>query len=266
VDPRIVEQFEEWLAEAGGEEPWCTTVSFVNPHDIAWWYKWSDRRPGRGAGAGRDRAPAAQLRDAGAAARAPIKPRLQRSFQDIAAASFGPVPFTGPEQRSHLAEIPPTSTPSSSTRWTARSGPRHAHPGKPSRGGGKYGDRVSPPTTGEYGASHGLRGKGASAYEEGIPRALDRQGSARRAPPRAPGRNREQLTSSVDVAPLLLSIASGSNDWRREPHYAHLADRLDLTSILADPAAPGRPYVLHATDETVTEYRSSPTRPTRRCT
>ena len=22
---------------SGGAEPWCTTVSFVNPHDIAWW-------------------------------------------------------------------------------------------------------------------------------------------------------------------------------------------------------------------------------------
>ncbi len=75
---------------------------------------------------------------------------------------------------------------------------------------------------------------------------------------RAPERVREQLTSSVDVAPLLLTIASGSDDWRREPHYAHLADRLDLAGILADPAAPGRPYVLHATDETVTEFAIEP--------
>ena len=37
----------EWYRarEAGGE-PWCTTVWFVNPHDIAWWYRWSDRAPG----------------------------------------------------------------------------------------------------------------------------------------------------------------------------------------------------------------------------
>ena len=27
----------------GGAGPWCTTVSFVNPHDIAWWYVWSNR-------------------------------------------------------------------------------------------------------------------------------------------------------------------------------------------------------------------------------
>ena len=57
---------------------------------------------------------------------------------------------------------------------------------------------------------------------------------------RAPERVRTQLTSSVDVAPLLLTIATGSDDWRREPHYAHLAGRLDLAAILADPQAPGR--------------------------
>ena len=56
----------------------------------------------------------------------------------------------------------------------------------------------------------------------------------------APERERTQLTSSVDVAPLLLSIASGSSDWRGERRYAHLAQRLDLASILADPNAPGR--------------------------
>jgi hypothetical protein len=69
---------------------------------------------------------------------------------------------------------------------------------------------------------------------------------------------REQLTSSVDLAPLLLTIASGSDDWRRDPHYSHIAVRADLAGILADPTAPGRPYVLHATDETVTEFAIEP--------
>jgi arylsulfatase A-like enzyme len=110
---------------------------------------------------------------------------------------------------------------------------------------------------GEYGASHGLRGKGASAYEEGIRVPLlvkDPRGVLTSSPERV----REQLTSSVDLAPLLLTIAGGSGDWRRDPHYSHLAGRLDLTGILADPAAPGRPYVLHATDETVTEFAIEP--------
>jgi hypothetical protein len=62
----------------------------------------------------------------------------------------------------------------------------------------------------------------------------------------------------VDVAPLLLTIATGSNDWRHEPHYSHIAERLDLAAILGDPEAPGRRYVLHATDETVTEFAIEP--------
>ena len=106
---------------------------------------------------------------------------------------------------------------------------------------------------GEYGASHGLRGKGGGAYEEAIRVPLivkDPRGeltSAIRRP-------RTQLTSSVDVAPLLLRIASGSDAWRTEPRYAHIAGRADLAAILANPRARGRPYVLHATDEIVTEF------------
>ena len=110
---------------------------------------------------------------------------------------------------------------------------------------------------GEYSASHGLRGKGASAYEEGIRVPLivkDPRGRLTSAPERV----RNQLTSSVDVAPLLLTIGTGSDDWRRDPHYAHIAGRPDLAAILANPSAPGRRYVLHATDEVVTEFAVEP--------
>jgi hypothetical protein len=71
---------------------------------------------------------------------------------------------------------------------------------------------------------------------------------------KAPERPRRQLTSSVDVTPLLLTIATGSDAWRFDTAYSHIAGRLELASILADPTAPGRPYVLHATDEVVTEF------------
>ena len=66
---------------------------------------------------------------------------------------------------------------------------------------------------GEYGGSHGLRGKGAGAYEEAIRVPLivkDPRGELTQRPRPV----RTQLTSSVDVAPLLLTIASGSNEWR----------------------------------------------------
>jgi arylsulfatase A-like enzyme len=249
-DPHIAGRFAEWLAQEHGAEPWCTTVSFVNPHDIAWWYVWSERvaaeataaRVARGLPPNYETPEMLVERN---------KPRLQRSLQDTAASSFGPVPFSGPE----------------ATRlWTnfldlymklQREVDRHV--GNVLRALHSY-PKVAANTVvlftsdhGEYGGSHGLRGKGAGVYEEGIRVPLmvrDPRGLLTRAPENV----RTQLTSSVDVAPLLLTIATGSSEWRREPHYAHLAGRLDLASILGDPAAAGRRHVLHATDEIVTEF------------
>ncbi|HEX4563219.1 MAG TPA: sulfatase-like hydrolase/transferase, partial [Solirubrobacteraceae bacterium] len=110
---------------------------------------------------------------------------------------------------------------------------------------------------GEYGASHGLRGKGASAYEEAtrIPLIVKDLRGILTDETETP---RTQLTSSVDVTPLLLTIATGSEDWRRDPHYAHIASRLPLAPILGDSGAPGREYVVHATDEVVTEFAVAP--------
>jgi arylsulfatase A-like enzyme len=254
VDPAIAGQFERWLSTVGEAEPWCTTISFVNPHDIAWWYRLSDRVPGEA-----HAPPAVQALppnfETPELLLARDKPRLQRSLQETAAASFGPVPFSGPDRARVWLGFLNLYVKLQNTvdRHVARV--LDALESRP---------RVAANTVivftsdhGEYGASHGLRGKGAGAYEEGIRVPLlvkDPRGVLTRAPERP----RTQLTSSVDVAPLLLTIATGSNDWRRERRYAHLADRLDLSRILADPRAPGRPYVLHATDEIVTEYAIEP--------
>jgi arylsulfatase A-like enzyme len=183
------------------------------------------------------------------------KPRLQRSFQETAAASFGPVPFEGPgAERKWLQFLDlyaklqhEVDRQIGHVLDTLASRPKVAA------------NTVIVFTSdhGEYGASHGLRGKGASAYEEAIRVPLivkDPRGVLTSAPEQV----RNQLSSSVDLAPLLLTIATGSNDWRREGHYSHLASRLDVARILADPNAPGRPYVLHATDEIVTEFAIEP--------
>jgi arylsulfatase A-like enzyme len=254
VDPDITGQFADWFAHEGGSEPWCTTVSFVNPHDIAWWYAWSDRVP-------------AEATASSVVQRLPAnfetpellverhKPLLQRSLQDTAAVSFGPVPFTGPDAASTwmgFLDLYVKLQLEVDRRIGRVLGTLQRRP------------EVAANTVivftsdhGEYGASHGLRGKGAGVYEEGIRVPLivkDPRGILTSAPHRV----RDQLSSSVDIAPLLLTVATGSNEWRREPDYAHLADRLDLAAVLADPNAPGRPYVLHATDETVTEFAVEP--------
>jgi arylsulfatase A-like enzyme len=253
-DPHVAAQFAEWFAHEGGGEPWCATVSFVNPHDIAWWYVWSDR-------VATESSARHVLRRMPPNFETPElllergKPRLQRSLQATAAASFGPVPFSGPEAVGrwlgfldlymklqmevdrNVAHVLKTleTRPDVAANTVV----------------------VFTSDHGEYGASHGLRGKGAGAYEEAIRVPLvvkDPRGVLTKSPERV----RNQLTSSVDIAPLLLTIATGSSAWRREPHYSHLAGRLDLASILADPGAPGRPHVLHATDEVVTEFAIEP--------
>jgi arylsulfatase A-like enzyme len=254
VDPHIAARFSDWFGEEGGSEPWCTTVSFVNPHDIAWWYKWSDRVPAE-ASARRTVQRLPPNYETPELLIERHKPRLQRSLQETAAASFGQVPFAGPEAGEKWLEFLDlyvriqleVDRHIGAVMRTLESRPEVAA------------NTVVVFTSdhGEYGASHGLRGKGASAYEEGIRVPLlvkDPRGALTA----APEIQRTQLSSSVDVAPLLLTIATGSNDWRGDPHYSHIAGRLDLAAILADPAAPGRQFVLHATDETVTEFAIEP--------
>jgi arylsulfatase A-like enzyme len=254
VDPHVASQFADWFKQEAGAEPWCTTVSFVNPHDIAWWYVWTDRV--RAEAAARP-----TLRRLPPNFETPElmiergKPRLQRSLQATAASSFGPVPFGGPEATSRWLDFIDLYLK------LQREVDRHVgHVMRTLESRPEVAANTVVVFTsdhGEYGASHGLRGKGAAAYEEGIRVPLlvkDPRGILTRAPEQV----RPQMSSSVDIAPLLLTIATGSGEWRREPHYSHLAERLDLAAILADPNAPGRPYVLHATDEIVTEFATEP--------
>ncbi len=258
VDPHIVSQFERWFERAGsggtGKNPWCTTVSFVNPHDIAWWYHWSERFAAEaeppsvvGALPPNFETPE-QMLERG-------KPRLQRSLQDTAQASFGTVPYSGTEMQKtwlpfldlYLKLLGEVDNHIGAVLNTLASRPDVAA------------NTVVLFTSdhGEYGASHGMRGKGGGAYEEAIRVPLivrDLRGKLTQ----APAVERTGLTSSVDVAPLLLDIATGSSAWRADSHYSHIAARHDVASMLADPAAPGRDYVLHATDETVTEFAIEP--------
>ncbi|MDE3070149.1 MAG: sulfatase-like hydrolase/transferase [Acidobacteriota bacterium] len=250
VDPQIAQQFRRWYARAPKERPWCTTVSFVNPHDIEWWYRWSERVPAERTAPGivRTLPPNFETPEQLLARR---KPRLQRSFQETSQLSFGTVPYSGarmaqrwlPFMDLYLKLLHRVDQQIGQVLDTLLSRPEIAA------------NTVVVFTSdhGEYGASHGMRGKGAAAYEEALRVPLvvkDLRGVLAA----APSRPRTALTSSVDVAPLLLTIATGSNAWRGEPQYSQIARRHDLAAMLTDPAAPGRPYVLHCTDEIVTEF------------
>ena len=254
VDPFICDEFIEWFAGSGGDTPWATTVSFVNPHDIAWWHRFTEQIEAE--------ADPPQLTttlppnfETPEELLAKGKPALQRSLQDTAARSFGSVPFTGPEALSWWTGMMDTylllqgyvDAQIGRVLETLASRPQVAA------------NTVVMLTSdhGEYAGSHGMRGKGASAYEEAIRVPLEVY-DPRGVLTKATEQPRGQLTSSADVAALMLTIANGSASWRAEREYAHLASRLDLARICADPQAPGRDWVVHATDEDVTEFASAP--------
>jgi arylsulfatase A-like enzyme len=254
VDPLVLRQFRDWYAKAPKNKPWCTTVSFVNPHDIAWWYRWSRQA------AGEKRAPRivgslpanfetpAQMLARG-------KPRLQHSLQETAQISFGKVPYSGPNVERvwlsfldlYLKLLHRVDVQIGQVLDTLLSRPQLAA------------NTVVVFTSdhGEYGASHGMRGKGAAAYEEALRIPLivkDFRGVFAA----APSKPRTALTSSVDVTPLLLTIATGSNAWRGEAQYSQIARRHDMAGMLTDPRARGRPFIAHCTDEIVTEFAIEP--------
>jgi arylsulfatase A-like enzyme len=251
VDPQITDQFDEWFARNRNPgQPWCTTVSFVNPHDIAWWWRWSERVPAEATAPSRVHALPPNF-ETPEMLEAHRKPLLQRSLQQTAAASFGAVPLEGPEVKPEWLPfldlyVKLQHAVDQQVGRVLRTLERHPEVAANTV-------VVFTSDHGEYGASHGLRGKGAGAYEEAIRVPLIVK-DPRRRPTAATRRPRAQLTSSVDVAPMLLSIASGSDQWRKDPYYEHLAGRADLAGILANPRAPGRRYVLHTTDEIVTEF------------
>ena len=254
TDPLIASQFRSWFARAPSSKPWCATVSLVNPHDIAWWYRWSNQ-------VATERSAPARIRSLPANYETPSrliaqhKPRLQLSLQQTAATGFGTVPFSGPSalrswlpfMNLYLKLLGEVDRHIGSVLAALASRPHIAA------------NTVVVFTSdhGEYAASHGLRGKGAGVYDEALRVPLsvrDLRGTLTA----APGTTRTGMTSSVDVAPLLLTLGTGSNGWRRDARYMHLAHRHDLAAMLADPHAPGRPYVLHATDEIVCEFATEP--------
>jgi arylsulfatase A-like enzyme len=257
IDPFIATQFEEWFDQAGRSQPWCTTVSFVNPHDIAWWYRFTASNPAEHAPPARASAlpPNYETPEMLEAQR---KPRLQRSLQDTANRSFGEVPFSGPETLPMWTGLMDTYLLLQSYVDVQIGSVLSALAAQPDVRANTVVLFTS--DHGEYGGSHGMRGKGASAYEEAlrVPLVVRDYRPGPQALPSATALPRSQLTSSVDVVPLLLTLATGANAWREEAHYSHLATRLDLAAICAHPHAAGRDWILHATDEDLTEFATEP--------
>ncbi|GBE66892.1 sulfatase family protein [Mycobacterium sp. MFM001] len=241
-DPGIVDQFSGWFDANAGNGPWCTTVSLVNPHDICWWPKnplpedvphWFDAAPV-------NFETPDDLRRRG-------KPQLQIDYLNFMSPLMtGTLPYSGPDLARQWARCLDMYL------WLQQQVDTQI---------GRVLDKLaSRPDIecntvvvftsdhGEYGGSHGLRGKGAAAYEESIRVPLYIRDPHGHLTPK-PGDTRRQLTSSVDLAPLLLTIGYGGNGWRTEPRYSYLAARADLAAIARNPAERGRPWIAHVTDD-----------------
>ncbi|WP_328286940.1 sulfatase-like hydrolase/transferase [Mycolicibacterium mucogenicum] len=242
VDHTIVDQFDGWFADHAGSGPWCTTVSLVNPHDICWWPRnpLPDDVPHVFSGTPVNFENADDLRRRG-------KPQLQIDYMNFMSPLMtGPVPYSGPEMAAQWARCldnylwlhQQVDVQIGRVLDTLASRPDVER------------DTVVVFTSdhGEYAGSHGLRGKGAAIYEESIRVPLYIHDPAGHLTPK-PGERRTQLTSSVDIAPLLLTIAAGGNGWRSDSRFAYLQARGDIAAIAADPGAAGRRWVAHATDD-----------------
>ncbi|MFJ4653624.1 sulfatase-like hydrolase/transferase [Nocardia sp. NPDC088792] len=242
MDGRIVDQFVDWFNNDAGQGPWCTTVSLVNPHDVQWWPRftrrtladnniprWMDDLPG-------NHETLDQLSR---------KPRLQMALVQVSAATFGVAPY---------------NTPGADRDWIDL---RNLYLWFQQQVDVQIGRVLTELETrpevaantvviftsdhGDYAGSHGLHGKGGAAYDEAIHVPLFLYDPRGYYTP-SPG-TRSQLTSSVDLSALLLTIGSGGNAWRNDARYTHLAGRHDIAAISRDPGAPGRPWIIHTTDE-----------------
>jgi len=107
---------------------------------------------------------------------------------------------------------------------------------------------------GEYASSHGLQGKGGTVYEEGIRIPLIVR-DTRNVITKNPEQVRPQLTSSVDLLRMIVTMGCGGTGWMTgNANYNQLyGSRCDLLSILGNPNAAGRMYALHSTDEFIPE-------------
>ncbi|WP_431269635.1 sulfatase-like hydrolase/transferase [Dankookia sp. P2] len=103
---------------------------------------------------------------------------------------------------------------------------------------------------GEYAGAHGyVAGKLLSCYEEAYHVPLIVVDPTHRFTGDIHA-IRTGLTSSVDFTPMLVSLGhNGSSDWLRGRLGRIYAKRHDMLPMLKSAAAPGRPYVLLATDE-----------------
>lgn len=250
------------------QAPFCATVAFVNPHDIAYYPVATAQVPNQ------DSAPSI-FTELPANWEDPVdnakrgKPAVQRQMMLSADLLFGQMPYF-PEDAPIPANVPDgfplQPIPGFPEMWFAFMDLYVKLCGMVDQQIGKVLKELSDSPYanntiviftsdhGEYIGAHGLRGKGGALYEESIRVPLyiaDPTGTFQS----TPGQVRDQLTSSVDVLPFIMT-AIGGDAWRSDPAWSHLLSRLDLAAIMRDEATPGRDYIVTTSDEEIIETGS----------
>lgn len=245
VDPTITQQFLQWLAARSGTTPWCTTVSFINPHDITQYFKGTRTVPGE------NHPPSVITQMPGNFQNKPQlanKPQLQLAFLKRIESEYGWLPHAGAGYEVPWLRLLNTYL------YCQQLVDQQIGMVLSALAASPYANNTIVIFTadhGEYGGSHGLHDKSGAVYEEAIhvPFYVRNFGNA------DAGATRTQLCSSVDVIGFLLSLATGGETWRTQ--YPYLANRARMGQILQDPTVAGRDYVLTTTDEPfVPETRS----------
>jgi uncharacterized sulfatase len=111
---------------------------------------------------------------------------------------------------------------------------------------------------GEYASSHGLQGKGLTAYEETMNVPLIVRDHTGRF---TAGEDveRTQIASHVDLLRLLLDIGNDGSSWMTGEYEQMYGRRLDLLRVLRDPSSAGRVYAAYTCDESFLPPAINPT-------
>ncbi len=251
TDDDIAAQFAGWLGNSTiPTQPWCATVSFVNPHDIMFYPRFTDHINGE------DNSPSVFTElppnfETPTQLASRNKPALQRELIEAANRQFGLVRHAGPGYANEWLKMLDTYLQLHQYVDTQLGVVLDALDANPA-----IRDNTVVIFTcdhGDFCGSHGLRGKGGAVYDESIRVPFyvrDFSGTLG-----AQAGERTQLTSHIDLAALLMTIGYGGTGWRALPECSHLAQRYDMLDVVRNASAAGRDFVLHTTDEPGTEEK-----------
>lgn len=300
-DGNIAQQAVQWLERnSKAESPYCLTVSFVNPHDKQFFWAGSegdtyeplfDGQPFKPYIAGYSSVPTEQNPPAAGYPAFPSnwesmadlikhgKPDTQqvmRSFQELvwggapddpAHTSFSVRPSPTAPQQLGVAIAPVDYWQRGLDMYThvlnmvdQQIANVIAAVPKKQLGNTVF---VFASDHGEYAGAHGLlSGKLGTAYEEAINVPLIVTDPSHRFT-KGIDTVRKQLASSVDLAPMLVTLGNrGSSSWRNGKYAKIYDERLNLVDVLQNPGAAGRDHILFSTDEIlpdVMNYLHAPT-------